>query len=241
MKKQIAIVAFLFFSAIICTSAQSHVDKEATLKIEGNGQVKALPDLGILHINVQAIEGEFGETVSRLNAKTNAVYTQLEELGFERGKIKTVHFNVTKNTVYENGKTIEKGFLGQQSIQVQFENDKSTLSKIINSFAESTTESSFHFSFLLSEKQSTALKNEAIKQAIAQATKVAHTIVESTENTLGRIVEIIYNTLPQNLFGETLNEVVILGSGAYKRPVNIDFEVQELTISAPVTIKWALD
>ena len=234
----------LFLTAcliIIACQLSAHSEPKTTLEIKGQGEIKTLPDIGVINLFIQVVDKQFGNTVTRLNDKTDKIYAQLEKIGFKKEQIKTTNFSVNVNRVYNQGKTYDSGYIGTQSVIAEFVNKKEMITSIINSFAESNTGVQFNFSFGISDQKRNEMRNELIQLAVKDATSIAKLITASTERQLDKIVEIKYgNGENTNIFNTgMLDENVRVGFGAaIKR--DMGFEVKEMKFNDFVVIKWLM-
>jgi uncharacterized protein YggE len=220
---------------IVCQlSAQS--DPKTTMEIKGQGEIKTLPDIGVINLFMQVVDKQFGNTVTRLNEKTDKIYAQLEKIGIKKEQIKTTNFSVAVNHVYNNGKNYDSGYIGTQTVTAEFVNTKEMLSGIINSFAESNTGVQFNFSFGISDQKKKELRNDLIQLAVKDATSVAKLITTATERQLDKIVEIKYgNAENPNVF--SLEDNIGVGYGVSLKK-DMGFQVKEIKFTDYVIIKW---
>lgn len=211
------------------------------LEVKGFGRLSAQPDLGVLSIELTTIQLEFSSTVSQLNADFEKVIQHLEKIGFSKEDLKTSNYGVRENTVYRRGTSYDSGFVGNQSIVVEFDNQKEKLAKIIDSFTNSPVEAKFNFSFTISPEKRENLRNEIIKIAISDAKQKARLIAETSGRQLGKIKEIKYGTFPtESLFSSF--EGVSMDMMATEQPSShsLGFDVREIAFKDYVIIVYEL-
>lgn len=208
------------------------------LEVRGYGRLKGQPDLGVISAVVMAIQRDFGTTVSVLMSDTEKLLTHLEKRGFKRNEIKTTEFQVRENTIYRQGGSYDSGFVGSQSLRIEFENSKENIAKLIDSFTKSPVEARFSFNFIVSDSLKDKIQNELIKKAIKDAQQKGKLIAEASSQQIVKIKKIKYGTFSVDNFG-----------GYYETGLNVEipdtyqpsqkslgFDVEELTFSDYVII-----
>ncbi|MCZ8355157.1 MAG: SIMPL domain-containing protein [Cyclobacteriaceae bacterium] len=237
MKKYIWTI--LIITTVTSLTYAQTTDK-TTIEIKGFGKVTTLPDLGFLNIEVTTTHLLFNKTISELNTKTDKIYKQLEKVGFKKESIKTDNFRVQPNRVYDRQKSYDSGYVGTQIIVAEFENTKDKISQIINSFIDGAADAQFNFSFGISDKRRTELRNDLVKLAINDAYTLVKLMTETTGRQIDKMVDIKYGTFENhNLFGfGGLNEIVPITM--QEAQTFVGFEVKELSFSDYVIIKWTL-
>ena len=212
------------------------------LEVKGFGRLSAQPDLGVLLIELTTIQQEFGSAVSQLNVDFEKVIQHLEKIGFSKEDLKTSNYGVRENTVYRRGTSYDSGFVGHQSIMVEFVNQKEKLATIIDSFTNSPVDAKFNFSFTISPEKREKLRNEIIKIAILDAKQKAKLIAEASGQQLGKIKEIKYGTFPNENFYGSYFEGANMDMMATEQPSprSIGFDVREIAFKDYVIIIYEL-
>lgn len=233
------ILGLVFFLVLTVTCFGQSIQE---LEVKGYGRLTTQPDLGVLNVEITTIQNEFGSAISSLNSNYEKIINHLEREGFKKEEIKTRNYSVHENTIYRNGAAYDSGFVGQQSILVEFENTKENLSKIIESFQKSPVDAKFSFSFTISNAKREDLRNEIIKKAIDDAKQKANLIAETSGLQLGKIKEIKYGTFPtENYFG-TYGESLFMEIPATEQPSSeaMGFDVKEVAFRDYVVIIYEL-
>lgn len=205
-----------------------------TIDVTGTGTYKTMPDLGILTIEASVVRETFADAVKGLTAKTDQLTAQLQMIGFKKESIITTNFNVMQNTVWENGKNLEKGYIAQQNISVEFPNSNERIATIINSFMNSKNDVRFSFRFILSPERETAVNNELLKRAVADARSRAEVIAASANVKLGAVRSINYRS--QSPPG--VPRILAYKAMAAEQEPSMGFNVKELTLTDDVTVVW---
>jgi uncharacterized protein len=195
MKK---ITLFLCLIIISVTTKAQDKETEQILKIAGHAQLFVTPDMGVLHVNIRAIDMTAAKAITKLNEKTKDVIRQLNSIGFKETEIKTTSFQINENRIYRDREHKDSGYVAMQSVEVEFQNNRDLITKILNTFSGSQTDFKLNFSFKLSDKKREEVKNELIKLSIDDARKKSELIAKSAGIKLGKIVEINSGVVSNN-------------------------------------------
>jgi uncharacterized protein len=188
-KKSIAIGVIMLFilSVILLTlslSGKSYAADTAdqptkkTLNVTGQGTVKASPDIAYVTLGVITENGN-AKTAQQNNAKLmNAVISQIKNSGVNSEDIKTVNFNISPKTDY-NQKTGESKIVGytvSNSAQVTIK-DLTKVGNIIDIASSNGSNVTNNVSFGFSDYEK--YYNEALKDAVTKAKARAGTIADA--------------------------------------------------------------
>jgi hypothetical protein len=223
MKQILFIIIFFAFA-----SAQQ---QSSTIEVKGTGTYSAIPDLGVLSVEITAVHRQFGDAVKEVNAKTEKLNTQLTLLGFAAAEIKTGDYTVSKHTVWENNSNVDKGYVARQRITVEFPQSKEKIGTIITSFVKSGTDVQFSFHFTLSETKERVVRDELLKRAVADAQSRASVLTAAAGKKLGQILRISHGTAYGPMPVQALKFAAEQSAG---------FEVKEISLTDYVTIVWEL-
>ncbi|WP_341481596.1 SIMPL domain-containing protein [Christiangramia lutea] len=152
------------------------------------------PDTGILNITIDNINLDFSKSINGLNSKSQDITEQLKKIGFKQSSIRTDDFNVRKNRVYRNNKSIDSGYKATQQIQLEFKNDQKNITKILDQFSKSSTEFNLNFNFKLSDSLKENVQKQIIKLATRDAIEKAELISSASNIDLIKIKQIKYGT-----------------------------------------------
>ena len=234
MKKITLLLWLIIFSVTL--QAQDK-ETEQILKISGHAELFVAPDLGVLHINISAIDLTASKAINKLNEKTRDVSRQLNSIGFKETEIKTTSFQINENRIYREGEHKDSGYVASQSVEVEFQNNRDLITKILNTFSGSQTDFKLNFSFKLSEKKRVEVKNELIRLSIDDAKQKSLLIAKAAGIKLGKIVEI--NS------GVVYNEPYIsrgLASTAAKMEGDmLGFTPQDLMFNENIIMMWEFE
>lgn len=237
--KKIYLFAFCLFSLI---STAQNKDDTKSLEVVGSGEISVSPDIGILSIGITKIDSLFSEAISGLNSKSVDISGQLKEIGFSEENIKTKNFNVHRNQVYRNNRHVDSGYIATQQIQLDFENNKENITRILDQFSGSSTDFNLSFNFKLSDSLKEAVQQQIIELATRDAFEKARLISSASDIKLKDIKEIKYGTNPDagmRLFNrnEGLHEIVLSGESTASQ----GFTPEDIKYSDNILVIWLLE
>ena len=137
---------------------------------------------------------DFSQAIVKLNEKTKDISKQIIGLGFSEREIKTKDFEIVVNHIYRREETIDSGYVARQSVNVEFENRKEMITKILNAFSKSQTDFTLTFNFKLSENLRAKVQDELLKLSINDAKAKAKLIAEASGVKIKKISDINYGT-----------------------------------------------
>jgi len=236
--KKIYTLAFLLFG-FISTAQNENIPK--ILEVVGFAKVAITPDIGVLNININHIDSIFSNSINGLNNKSQDINKQLKEIGFEQSAIRTNNFDVQKNSVYRNNKTIDSGYIATQQIQLEFKNDKNNITKILTQFSKSNTEFDLNFNFKLSDTLKESVQREIIKLATEDAFNKAKLISNASKIEMDKVRKINYGNnfnAGMQLYNndQGLNEIVIRG----KSSISEGFTPSDIVYTDNILVIWNL-
>ncbi len=232
------------FALIVLLSLHSFAQPDrntSTLRIVGNAKTFVKPDLGVLNINLSNKNMNFNNTILGLNEKTKELTKQIVAMGFKEENIKTINFQINENKIYLRDQYIDSGYIASQSIQVEFKNDKETLTKILNTFSKSKIDFNLSFSFKVSDVLVEKTQHDLIVAAIKDAQKNAKLISETSEVILKKIKEIKYGTSPTQGGPEFMDGARFKVSATASDDNMVGFTPNDILFEDQLTIIWDIE
>lgn len=208
------------------------------LHVSGQAQVAVKPTLSVVSLSIKSSGNTYAGTVEDLINRVDVLVSGLKQLKFKDQEIFTSNFSVDKNYVYDKGERKEKGFNGQQTLKVQFEQDKERLLKVLTSVANSTADPEISVSFDLDGEQMKKLKDELIKQAVNDAHAKAQLIASQSNHQITGIKDIKYGVGSSN-FPEPAVYADFKAESRLAVEVS-NFEAADLTFSDQVQIVFKI-
>ncbi|MCJ7466838.1 MAG: SIMPL domain-containing protein [Maribacter sp.] len=232
-------ISTLFFCLCTMMVMAQNENQTKTLEVIGSSKVSITPDLGILNVTVTNIDSVFSQSINGLNTKSNDINAQLIKIGFPKSAIRTNNFDVRKNIVYRDNKSIDSGYVATQQIQLEFKNDQNNITKILNQFSKSRTEIDLSFNFKVSDSLMQSVQDQLIKLATADAFRKAKLIGSAAQIDLKKIHKINYSSTfsaGMKLFNndQGMNEAVLRGNSSPSQ----GFTPTDIVYSDTILIVW---
>ncbi len=210
---------------------------ENIMNVQGLSTIKVLPDKVSIYFNIQTN----GTTTAEANDANTAIYNKLHDAllaqGFNDSDIGTQSFNVYPNTYYDNGKTVDEGFIASHILKVELSaNDTTRLSSIVDDGINVGAGIS-SIDFELSQSLQNKYKAQAIELASQDAETKAEALAAGFGKSVGSLVSVSvdnYNYAPWVVYSA--------GSGVaapevMKTVANIQPTEQDVTASVTATYK----
>lgn len=194
MEKGVKIVGIISTSVIILALIVTYIIFQFvpanTVSVNGQSEVKVIPDLVTINFDIQAR----GTTASKAKDSADEIFTKLtnslKQLGIKEEKIKTTNLNVNPEYDWVNGKRIDKGYLADHYIKIELSTeDSDKISGIIDAGVDAGSLLSY-INFELSQKLQNEKKSEAIKLATEDAKIKAEAMSSGLGKKLGNIVSV---------------------------------------------------
>lgn len=200
--KASSIFLFIILASPLCSIAQT---KAPSIEVQGEASLKVKPDLAVVTISFNAMNMVFNKAIKDVNAKNETLIKQLEKSGFKNTEIKSSAFTAGKNIIWSRDRSIDSGYVATQTVIVEFPYNKERVTKLVESFTESTIGLEFSFNFILSEAKTKEVKNKLIELSILNAKEKAEIIAKTSVVKLNAIQSIQYGAYqdpnrPQPMF-----------------------------------------
>lgn len=172
--------------------AQSKEETIRKISTEGTGKMTVAPDWITTYMTVTSKGMDYNKVVQDLKSKASALEKQLVMAGFPKQDLKTSSYTVNKNVVWAEGRSIDSGFVGHQSFNIEFENNRKKVADLVKALGESKVSVNFNFAFGLSPSKKTSVRDQLIKAAVKDAKEKAKVIADASEVKLKSIIKINY-------------------------------------------------
>lgn len=222
------------------------MENTRTIRVTGKGSIRVKPDTTRLTITLRGTYKDYQETLSRSARDTEALKAVLQSLGFERGELKTLSFDVdTKyESVQDHGRNFRQVFVGYEYTHVaklDFTSDNELLGRTLYALAASELKPEFRLSYTVKDPE--PVKNELLGRAVEDALAKAQVLTRAAGVSLKEILNIDYS------WGEMVFEVqplrrslaadmeeVMCAKGSF----DIDIEPDDIRASDTVTVVWEI-
>ncbi len=175
------VISFLGFS-FFGNSSQN------TITVNGQAQVKAVPDLVGVYFNVQTNAKTSAEATQKNSELVDSLKSEIIKLGFEEKAIQTQGFSVYPQYDWVNGRQVEKGYTASHSLRVELPTSESSkIGEVIDAGVKSGVGISY-INFELSQELQNQYKSEALKLAAQDSKVKAEAVAQGFGKRLGRLV-----------------------------------------------------
>ena len=205
-----------------------------TISVNGAGTASAQPDLAIINLGVESIQGDAGEAVSDSTTRMTAVMDVLEALEVEGKDIQTVNYSMWIEEVFDReGKpTGETRYHVVNQVSVRL-HDLARTGELIQKALEAGANNVGGVSFTVADPA--ALKRQARDLAIADALSKAEQLAEGLGAALGGLRQVseadgvVYPAAPSYEMGIGGGGAVPVSAGEYNVSVGIQviFDIAE--------------
>jgi uncharacterized protein YggE len=231
---------FTLITLLVCIIPSfAQTPKSSSLEVKGEAHLKVKPDLDVITISFTAMNMIFNKAVKEVNDKNDVLIKQLEKNGFKKEEIKSSGFTAGKNTIWGRDESIDSGYLASQTIVLEFAYSKERVTKLIESFSQSTIDLAFNFNFILSDSKTKETRNKLIELSVADAKEKAEIIAKSATLKLGTIQSIQHGNTnsipPQPLMYKAMdsNESTSSGFGG--------LNVSDIEIADEIFVVWSIN
>lgn len=162
----------------------------STIRVKGNATATATPDAVDVQLDVKARDKEYATAMKQLETRVTALKDAITRAGVQRDTIRTTDFNVDAERDYSDGKRTFLGYAGTHRLETRVDFDRPLLNAILSAAAESGAEPGARLNFIVRDES--GLRDEALRLAVASATRTAELLANAAGTTLGALRDIAY-------------------------------------------------
>ncbi len=162
----------------------------STIRVKGNATATATPDAVDVQLDVKARNKDYATAMKQLETRVTALKDAIARAGVQRGTIRTSYFNVDAETDYADGQRTFLGYAGTHRLETRIDFDRPLLNAILSVAAESGAEPGARLNFVVRDES--GLRDEALRRAVASATRTAELLASAAGATLGALRDIAY-------------------------------------------------
>lgn len=221
---------------------------ERTISVTGKGRISLKPDLIRLMMELEGTFEDYGETLKQSSQQMEALKNMFEKLGFERGDVKTLSFNIDAEyqSYQDDDKSWKKRFVGykfRHSFKLEFDIDNARLGGILYALAHEKTCPEFHIFYTVKDVE--AAKDELLKSALKDSMKKAELLSASAGVTLGEIININYLFEDMKFFSVTTERLfdascMRAAGAAEDAAYDVNVEPDDIELTDTVTVIWSI-
>jgi uncharacterized protein len=211
----------------------------STINLQGQASKKYTPDLATVDFTISSRNKEHKVAIAQLQKISNDLVTRLNKLGFTKEQIKLTAYNVNQEFDYTDNKQRLNGYVATQSLHLEFKLDMEKLSSLFKSFSdEPSNDITFNYGTDFSTDLKEQIKNDLIKNAIADAQLKSTLIALNTRLKIIGIKDISYNVVspaPMPMFRGAMMMDKMVGASA---PAIPDVSINEVEFSENIQIVY---
>jgi uncharacterized protein YggE len=216
--------------------------KGRTITVRGTGNVSAKPDIVVIEMSLATTMPDYAKTLDRVTAELDSLRAAIASAGHDGRELKTTSFNI--QTKYENYKVKDEwkqrfvGYTCSHGLRLEFGFDMPTLGRTLGAIAECEADPQFDIKF--SVKDPSAVKEQLLESAVANAAEKAKILAKAAGVKLGAITHIDYSWGELRLYSDT-DMSICDGEAAAPKAMAINIEPDDIDASDNVTVIWTIE
>jgi len=215
-----------------------------TITVKGTGRVTTAPDLIMISITLKTTAMDYEKTLALSAQKIDALNTALEEIGFEKKSVKTTNFNVytdykSVKTSTGDYKSVFIGYVCSHRLKVEFDFDTKRLAQTLSAISTCLAEPEFSIAFTV--KNPSAINEELLRSATANAKANAQILCDAADVTLGELLSIDYTWGEIDIVSRT--DYILESKCMSHSPMalaDMEIEPDDIDISDSATFVWEI-
>jgi uncharacterized protein YggE len=186
--KRMKLVTVLCLAVAAAAEAQPQSPPaEPVVVVSGTGIVKATPDQAFVTFAVESRSKNPKEAQTQNANSMASVHSRLLALGLPKDAIRTLSYDLSLESDWVNGRQVPRGYVARNTIEARVD-DITRVGEIIDGAITSGANAVHGVRFDL--KQRSALEQEALKRATADARARAEAAAAGAGSTIGRVLRI---------------------------------------------------
>lgn len=221
-------LCLLFITNTSYANSDNTTQNIHTITIEGSSNLSVEPDTASINIGISTNSSN-AKTAQENNAKiVNNIYNNLYSLGLSKSNIETANYNFSP--MYDNENNKINGYSVNNTITITT-NNTSSIGEIIDASLQAGANQVNSITF--SRKNATSLKQEALKQAVADAKNKANAIAKELNVEIINVISV--NEQNVSVYSNRLNSYALKSAeiGTTISSANVD-------VSATVNIVFEI-
>lgn len=212
-----------------------------TITVKGIGKVSARPDYVVLSMTLQSNHMDYDKAMDMAAGHIQHLNETLAAIGFEKGSVKTTNFNV--HTDYDrvkdrngNYKNVFNGYEVTHNLKLAFDLDMGRLSQALAAIAGCLSHPQLSVAFTV--KDATAINEEMLRSATANAKRKAEILCEASGVTMGDLIAIDYNWGEMDIYSHTRYDYCEDAMPLMAKSIDIDPD--DIDVSDTATFVWEI-
>ena len=216
-----------------------------TITVKGIGKVSAAPDFVVLSMGLESQDMDYEKAMNIASENIDNLNAALEQVGFEKKSVKTTNFNVHTDYEYRRQKDgsnerVFNGYVVSHSLKVEFDFDSKRLAKALSAVGSCLAHPQLSIAFTV--KDATAINEEMLRSATANAKRKAEILCDASGMELGTLLSIDYNWGELNVYSNTRYDMEeeCLAAPMMAKCAEIDMEPDDIDVSDTATFVWEI-
>lgn len=215
-----------------------------TITVKGIGKATAKPDYVEISMELESKHKNYDKAMSIAADNIQRLTETLCGIGFEKESLKTTNFDVDTdyNHVKDSNGDYKSVFVGYEvthNLKLAFDFNMDRLSEVLSAISKCSSNPKFSIDFTV--KDATAINEEMLRCAAANARRKAEILCEASGVKMGALIAIDYNWAELNFHSKTqfmcreeTRDLGIIGSA-------IDIEPDDINVSDTATFVWEIE
>jgi uncharacterized protein len=210
----------------------------STVSVQGNSQIKAMPDIVSIYISVDT-KGDTSKIANDKNSEiVDNILTSLVKQGFERKDIVTQNFNIYPDQVWQNNQYVTLGYRAVHELKVEIStSDSGKIGDVIDAAVNNGASISY-INFELSQDKQNEYKAQALKDATTDAKTKAQGMADGLGKRLGKIVSISNNDFSYQPW--RMYDTVTAGNAPEAKSATANIQPGQQDINAQVSVVYRI-
>lgn len=215
-----------------------------TITVKGIGKATAKPDYVVISMELESTHKSYDKAMSIAANNIQQLTETLCGIGFEKESLKTTNFDV--DTDYDrvqdyNGhyKSVFVGYEVTHYLKLAFDFSMDRLSETLSAVFECSSHPQLSISFTV--KDTTAINEEMLRSAAANARKKAEILCEASGVKMGALIAIDYNWTELNFHSRTQYMLRERTRDFGMTDSAIDIEPDDIDVSDTATFVWEIE
>jgi uncharacterized protein YggE len=216
-----------------------------TITVKGIGKVSAAPDFVVLSMGLESQDMDYEKAMNIASENIDNLNAALEQVGFEKKLVKTTNFNVHTDYEYRRRKDgsnerVFNGYVVSHNLKVEFDFDSKRLAKALSAVGSCLADPQLSRAFTV--KDATAINEEMLRSATANAKRKAEILCDASGMELGTLLSIDYNWGELNVYSNTRYDMEeeCLAAPMMAKCAEIDMEPDDIDVSDTATFVWEI-
>ena len=214
-----------------------------TITVKGIGRASAKPDYVVLSMTLESKHKDYEAAMNLAADHIQHLNDTLVGVGFEKGSVKTTNFNVRTDydrvkDRYGNYESVFVGYEVTHHLKLAFDFDMARLSQALSAIAGCLSHPQLSVAFTV--KDATAINEEMLRSATANARRKAEILCDASGVTLGDLVAIDYNWGELDIYSHTRFDCCEEAMAPMMAAKAIDIDPEDIDVSDTATFVWEI-